>query len=311
MTGVAELPTPADAPASAAPRLRGCGTALVTPFRTSGVVDERALRSHVEWQIREGIEFLVPCGSTGEATTLSRWERQRVVAIVAEQARGRVPVVAGASSSDTREAIRLSRLLGAAGATHLLHSSPAYVKPPQRGIAAHFRAIAESVETPIVLYNVPSRTASNVEAATTLEIAALPGIVAVKEASGNLAQIREILRHRPPRLSVLSGDDALTRDVIAAGGDGVISVISNAAPRAMSHLAECCLSGAVDEAQRVHDALAPLLRAVSLESNPIATKALLAAMGRMENVLRLPLVPLDESHLPEVLRCAMAAGALG
>lgn len=292
-----------------ASRLRGCGTALVTPFTASGAVDEGALRALVEWQIAEGVHFLVPCGSTGEASTLSRWERQRVVAVVAEQSNGRVPVVAGAGSSDTREAVRLSRLMVSAGATHLLHSSPAYVKPPQRGIVAHFRAISEGVDAPIVLYNVPSRTASNVEAETTLEIASLPGIVAVKEASGNLAQIRQILRHRPPALSVLSGDDVMTRDVIAAGGDGVISVVSNAAPRLMSCLVECCLAGASDEAQRLHDELAPMLRAVSLESNPIATKALLAAMGRIENVLRLPLVPLDESLADEVRSCALATGA--
>ena len=292
-----------------ASRLRGCGTALVTPFTSDGSVDEGALRALVEWQITEGVHFLAPCGSTGEAATLSRWERQRVVAIVVEQADGRVPVVAGAGSSDTREAIRLSRLLGAAGATHLLHSSPAYNRPPQRGIVAHFRAIAEAVATPVVLYNVPSRTASNVEAETALEIASLPGVVAVKEASGTMAQVREILRHRPPALSVLSGDDPMTRDVIAAGGDGVISVVSNAVPRLMSCLVECCLAGATDEAQRLHDELAPMLRAVSLESNPIATKALLAAMGRIENVLRLPLVPLDESLIDEVRNCAHASGA--
>src|SRR5919205_182158 len=187
-------------------RLAGCGTALVTPFMESGDIDERSLRSFVEWQITSGVHFVVPCGSTGEAATMTIAEHRRVVEITVEQTAGRVPVVAGAASNDTKKAIALSREMEAAGATHLLHASPMYNKPPQRGIVAHFRAIADAVQTPIVIYNVPGRTASNIEAATTLELAEHPNIVAVKEASGNVAQVSEIIRHRPARFAVLSGD---------------------------------------------------------------------------------------------------------
>src|SRR5256885_1774598 len=201
-------------------RLAGCGTALVTPFTEAGDVDERSLRSFVEWQIASGVHFVVPCGSTGEAATMTLAEHRRVVEITVEQTAGRVPVMAGAASNDTKKAIALSREMQAAGATHLLHASPMYNKPPQRGIVAHFRAVADSVDIPIVVYNVPGRTASNIEAATTLELAEHENIVAVKEASGNLAQIGEIIRHRPARFSVLSGDDPLTLQVIAGGGGG-------------------------------------------------------------------------------------------
>src|SRR5881628_3311106 len=185
-------------------RLAGCGTALVTPFTKSGEIDEQSLRAFVDWQISSGVHFVVPCGSTGEAATMTVQEHRRVVEITVEQTAGRVPVVAGAASNDTKKAIALSREMESAGATHLLHASPMYNKPPQRGIVAHFRAIADSVRTPIVVYNVPGRTASNIEAATTLELAEHPNIAAVKEASGNLAQVGEIIRHRPSRFSVLS-----------------------------------------------------------------------------------------------------------
>src|SRR5215212_6595918 len=207
-------------------RLFGCGTALVTPFTAAGELDEPSLRALVDWQIAEGIHYLVPCGSTGEAATLTPGEHRRVVEVVVEQARSRVPVVAGAGSNDTRKAVALSREMRDAGATHLLHVSPMYNKPPQRGIVAHFRAVADATDLPVIVYNVPGRTGSNIEARTTLELAELPHVIAVKEASGNLVQIGEIIRERPPHLSVLSGDDALTLAVVAAGGDGVISVTS-------------------------------------------------------------------------------------
>src|SRR5689334_20298775 len=219
-------------------RLAGCGTALATPFIESGEIDERSLRSFVEWQITSGVHFLVPCGSTGEAATMTVAEHRRVVEITVEQTAGRVPVVAGAASNDTKKAIALSREMAAAGATHLLHASPMYNKPPQRGIIAHFRAIADAVDLPIVVYNVPGRTASNIEARTTLALAEHPRIVAIKEASGNLAQVTTILRERPTEFSVLSGDDALTLPIMAAGGDGVVSVVSNATPRLMARLVD-------------------------------------------------------------------------
>jgi 4-hydroxy-tetrahydrodipicolinate synthase len=291
-------------------RLTGCGTALATPFDAKGAVDERALRSFVEWQISEGIAFLVPCGSTGEAATLELDEHRRVVSITVEQAAGRVPVVAGAGSNDTRRAIVYSRAMAAAGATHLLHVAPMYNKPPQRGLLAHFRAIAEAVDTPIIVYNVPGRTAVNIEAATTLELATVRGIVGVKEASGDLAQITEIIRNRPPAFSVLSGDDALTLAVIAAGGDGVISVTSNATPRRMQALVARALAGEMEAARAEHLALTPWMRAAFVESNPLPVKAALHLMGKMGPDHRLPLVPLAPRHLPTVREGLTAAGAL-
>jgi 4-hydroxy-tetrahydrodipicolinate synthase len=291
-------------------RLSGCGTALVTPFTPADALDERSLRSFVDWQIASGVHFLVPCGSTGEAATMSVAEHRRVVEITVEQAAGRVPVVAGAASNDTKKAVALSREMEAAGATHLLHASPMYNKPPQRGIVTHFRAIADAVGVPIVVYNVPGRTASNIEAATTLELAEHENIVAVKEASGNLAQVSEIIRHRPARFSVLSGDDPLTLQIMADGGDGVVSVTSNAAPALVAQLTELCAAGDFAAARAIHHRLAEWSAAAFVESNPIPAKAALAMMGKMANVVRLPLVPLAEKH-EAVLRAALVSvGAL-
>ncbi len=293
-----------------AQRLTGCGTALVTPFTASGELDERSLRSFVDWQIASGVHFLVPCGSTGEAATMTLAEHRRVVEITVEQTAGRAPVVAGAASNDTRKAIDLSREMESAGATHLLHASPMYNKPPQRGIVAHFRAIADAVGIPIVVYNVPGRTGSNVEAATTLELAEHENIAAVKEASGNLGQIGEIIRHRPARFSVLSGDDPLTLQVMADGGDGVISVTSNAAPQLVSRLTELCAAGDYAAARAIHHQLAAWTTAAFVESNPIPAKAGLAMMGRMLNVVRLPLVPLATKHESTVRAALASLGAL-
>jgi 4-hydroxy-tetrahydrodipicolinate synthase len=284
--------------------LIGCGTALVTPFTRAGEVDESALRALVEWQIAEGIHFLVPCGSTGEAATLTSGEQRRVVEITVEVAEGRVPVVAGAGSNDTARAIAMSREMQAAGATHLLHVSPAYNKPPQRGIIAHFRAIADAVDIPIVVYNVPGRTASNVEARTTLALAEHPRIVAIKEASGNLAQVTEILRNRPAGFSVLSGDDAMTLAIMAVGGEGVISVVSNATPRLMARLVDWCARGDFAEARALAMRLTPWFETAFIDSNPIPVKAALSMMGKIENSLRLPLVPLADGHVA-ALRAAL------
>ncbi len=302
----ADAPVPAPAPE----RLTGCGTALVTPFAVNGAVDERSLGQLVAWQIAQGIDFLVPCGSTGEAATMSVNEHVRVVTRTAEQAAGRVPIVAGAGSNDTKKAIALSRALRASGATHLLHVVPMYNKPPQRGLLAHFRAIADAADLPIILYNVPGRTAVNMLAETTLALAEHPNIVGVKEASGDLAQISEILRSRPAGFTVLSGDDALTLAVVAEGGDGVISVISNATPRAMAELVALAQAEDLGGARAVHDRLEPWMRAAFIESNPIPVKAALVMMDRIGPVLRLPLVPLAESHLGAVRASLVAAGAL-
>jgi len=291
-------------------RLAGCGTALVTPFTKSGEIDEQSLRAFVDWQIASGVQFVVPCGSTGEAATMTIEEHRRVVQITVEQTAGRVPVIAGAASNDTRKAIALSREMESAGATHLLHASPMYNKPPQRGIVAHFRAIADAVKTPIIVYNVPGRTASNIEAATTLELAEHENIVAVKEASGNLAQIGEIIRHRPARFSVLSGDDPVTLQVMADGGDGVISVTSNAAPALVAKLTELAAAGDFAGARDINHQLAEWTTAAFVESNPIPVKAGLAMMGKMANVVRLPLVPLAEKFEPTVRAALISAGAL-
>lgn len=296
--------------ADGADRLRGCGTALVTPFTASGAVDEHALGELVEWQVDAGIHFLVPCGSTGEAATMSPEEQSRVVRIVSEQAAGRVPVVAGAGSNDTRRAIELSRMMAEAGATHLLHVSPMYNKPPQRGLIEHFRAVAGATDLPVILYNVPGRTAGNIEPATALELARVPNIVGIKEASGKLSQVMEILLRRPPHFSVLSGDDSLTLPIMAAGGDGVISVTSNATPGPMVELVERLLEGDMTSARELHERLLPWMDAAFVESNPIPVKAALAMLGRMENVLRSPLVPLDPRHEELVRSSIRAAGAL-
>jgi 4-hydroxy-tetrahydrodipicolinate synthase len=277
-------------------RLTGCGTALVTPFNADGSLDEGALSALVDWQIDEGIHFLVPCGSTGEAATMTAEEHRRTVEVVVKQANGRVPICAGAGSNDTQKAIALSKAMRDVGATHLLHTSPMYNKPPQRGIVAHYRAIAEAVDLPIVVYNVPGRTGSNIEARTTLEMSKIPGIAAVKEASGNLSQIADIIAGRSPDFSVLSGDDEMTLAVMALGGDGIVSVISNAAPKLMSQLCNEMRNGNTAGARDIHFRLLPWMRAAFIESNPLPAKAALAMMNRAKNVLRLPLVPMNASN---------------
>ena len=290
-------------------RLSGCGTALVTPFNTDSTVDEGALRDLVDWQIAEGIHFLVPCGSTGEAATMTIAEHCRVVEVVAQQADGRVPIVAGAASNDTQKAIDLSRRVRDCGATHLLHTSPWYNKPPQRGIVAHYAAIAAAVDVPIVVYNVPGRTASNIEAKTTLELSRIPGVVATKEASGQLSQITDVLRGRGSEFSVLSGDDELTLPVMALGGDGIVSVVSNATPKLMAELCNRMVAGDGAGARKIHMMLLPWMRAAFVESNPIPVKAALACMVKIKNVLRSPLVPLADAHRDVVRAAVTAAGA--
>lgn len=291
-------------------RLAGCGTALVTPFTSSGAVDESALRTLVEWQLSQGVHFLVPCGSTGEAATLSAAEQRRVVEITVEVVAGRVPVVAGAGSNDTQRAITLSREMQAAGATHLLHVTPMYNKPPQRALMAHFRAIADACDLPIVIYNVPGRTAVNLEARTCLALAQDPRFVAVKEASGSLAQITDIIRDRPEGFAVLSGDDGFTLAVMAHGGDGLISVVSNVVPHLMASLCTAMTRGDLAEARRLDARLAPVIHAAFVESNPIPVKAMLHLQQRVQNVLRLPLVALSDVHHDFVRRALADANAL-
>jgi 4-hydroxy-tetrahydrodipicolinate synthase len=290
--------------------LRGCGTALVTPFNNEGSIDEGALRALVDWQIEQGIHFLVPCGSTGEAATMTLEEHKRVVQLTIEQAKGRVPIVAGAASNDTAKAVALSKAMKELGATHLLHASPMYNKPPQRGIVAHFKAIADATDLPIVVYNVPGRTGSNIEAKTTIELAGTKNIHAVKEASGNLAQISDIIRGRPKGFVVLSGDDELTLPIMALGGEGLISVVSNAIPGPMARLCELMEKGDFTAARELHMKLLPFMRAAFIESNPLPVKAAMAMLGRMKNVLRLPLVPMSDAHAETVRSALQTAGAL-
>ncbi len=276
--------------------LSGCGTALVTPFTASGTIDEPALRALVTAQLAAGIDFLVPCGSTGEAATLSVDEHVRVVALVVEVVNGRVPVIAGAGSNDTAKAVAMTRAVANAGATHVLHVSPMYNKPPQRGIIAHFTTIADASPVPVMLYNVPSRTGSNMEADTTLTLAEHEQIVAMKEASGNLAQIDVLLRDRPAGFAVFSGDDAFTLPMMALGSDGVVSVVSNIFPAGMVQLAAAMLNADITRGRSLHRAMLPFFSAAFIESNPIPAKSVLAARGVMENVLRSPLVPLAQGH---------------
>jgi 4-hydroxy-tetrahydrodipicolinate synthase len=291
-------------------RLRGCGTALVTPFTADGALDEDALRAFVDWQVAQGMHMVIPCGSTGEAVTLTPAEHRRVVEITVEQVNGRIPVIAGAGSNDTQKAITLSRELKAIGATHLLHVTPMYNKPPQRALVAHFRAIADACDLPIVIYNVPGRTGVNLEARTCLELAVDPRFVAVKEASGSVAQIATIIRERPDHFAVLSGDDGLTMAVMAHGGEGVISVVSNVAPAIMVALCDAMGRGDLSAARALDTRIAPLIDAAFVESNPIPAKAMLAMMGRMTGTLRLPLVPLADVHHARVRDILLQVGAL-
>ena len=283
-------------------RLQGCGTALVTPFTDRGEVDYPALRALVEWQIAEEIDFLVPCGSTGEAQTLDDSERERVVAVVVETAGGRVPVMAGASSNDTARATAEARRMCRLGADYILTATPYYNKPTQGGLFRHFTAVADASTKPICLYNVPGRTAVNLQPAVTLQLAEHPNVMGIKEASGDLAQVMQILRGRPERFTVLSGDDWLTLAIVAAGGDGLVSVAANEMPGPMRALVHLMLAGDVEKARGWHYRLLPLMDANFLETNPAPVKAALALSGRIRNVLRLPLVPVTEKT-----RAAMAA----
>jgi 4-hydroxy-tetrahydrodipicolinate synthase len=276
--------------------MRGCATALVTPFKSDGAIDEDRFRALVDRQITGGVRLLVPCGTTGESATMTEAEDQRVIAITVEVARGRARVIAGAGSNSTAAAIEYSQRARDLGADAVLQVAPWYNKPTQEGLYAHFRAVAEAIpETPIMLYNVPGRTSSNIAAPTVLRLAKdRENIVAIKEASGNLAQIMEILRQRPANFSVLSGDDAVTLPLIALGAEGIVSVASNEIPDLMSRLTELALAGDWTEARALHYRLLPLMETNFIESSPGPVKAAMAMMGLLEENFRLPLVPIQE-----------------
>lgn len=267
----------------------GVGTALVTPFTRSGDLDEHAVRRLGRRQIDAGINFLVPCGTTGENPTLSDAERVRIVEILVDEAKGRVPVLAGAGGYDTREVIHLAAAMKRAGASGLLSVTPYYNKPTQEGLFLHYRAIAESTDLPIVVYNVPGRAGVNVEPSTLARLSALPNIVGVKEASGNITQMCEVCRVVPSDFTVLSGDDAITLPLMAVGGKGVISVASNEIPADMVEMVQAGLRGDFAAARAVHHRILPLMQINFVESNPVPVKAAMAAMGLLEETFRLPM----------------------
>jgi 4-hydroxy-tetrahydrodipicolinate synthase len=289
--------------------LRGCGTALVTPFRHDGAVDEAALRELVAWQVESRIDFLVPCGTTGETPTLSRKEWLRVIELTVEVAGGRVPIVAGATSNCTREAIEKARVLSdRAGVDAILTASPYYNKPTQEGQFQHFRAIAQAVKKPLILYNVPGRTGANIEPTTLARLAHIRNIIGVKEASGNLGQIVEAFNAVPTNFLVFSGDDAITLPVISLGGAGIISVASNEIPREMAEMTRAALGNDWDTARRLHRKYLALMQANFLESNPIPVKAALAIMGRIREVYRLPLVRMREDTRAKLEKVMIGVG---
>jgi 4-hydroxy-tetrahydrodipicolinate synthase len=269
----------------------GCGTALVTPFRRDLSLDEDALRRLVRRQIEAGINFLVPCGTTGESPTLEHAEHLRVVEIILEEASGKVPVLAGAGGYNTAEVVALARELEAMGVSGILSVTPYYNKPTQEGLYQHYKAIASSTRLPIIVYSVQGRTGINVEPATLKRLAEIDNIIGVKEASGNITQMSAILNAVPERFAVLSGDDAITLPLMALGGKGIISVASNEIPAEMTRLAQHCLAGDFAEARKLHRTYLPLMEVNFVESNPIPVKAALAMMGLIEPVWRLPLVP--------------------
>jgi 4-hydroxy-tetrahydrodipicolinate synthase len=278
----------------------GCGTALVTPFRPDRSVDQEALRRLLRRQIDAGIHFLVPCGTTGESPTLSRAEQVRVVEITVEEARGRVPVLAGAGGYDTASVIERAREFQSIGADGILSVTPYYNKPTQEGLYQHYKAIASVIPLPIILYNVPGRTGVNIEPATVDRLAEIDNIIGIKEASGNMAQMAAFAARAPERFLVLSGDDAVTVSLMAVGGRGIISVVSNEIPAEMTRLAQLCLANDFTAAREIHRRYFSLMEVNFIESNPIPVKAAMALMGLIEPVWRLPLVPPKAENLAKI-----------
>ena len=293
-------------------QLRGCGTALVTPFHQDGSIDDAALRNLVAWQIESGIDFLVPCGTTGETPTLTHDEWLHVIDCTIEVGAGRVPIVAGATSNATHEAVQKATELAARpGVDAILTASPYYNKPTQEGQYRHFKAIAEGVgEKPVILYNVPGRTGSNIEPSTLARLAEIPNIIGVKEASGNMTQVAEIVNSVREGFLVLSGDDAVTLPVIALGGVGVISVASNEIPHEMAELTRAALNNDWPTARGLNRKYLPLMQANFIESSPLPVKAVLAMMGKVEEVYRLPLLPMRRDTRQRLQKIATEVGLI-
>jgi 4-hydroxy-tetrahydrodipicolinate synthase len=287
-------------------KLQGCGTALVTPFHPNGSLDEAALRALVESQLAQGVSLLIPCGTTGEASTLTETETHRVIEITIEVAAGRAPVFAGCTHNSTAQAVHnAKRIAKIPNLTGILTANPYYNRPNQEGQFQHFRAIAEAVHLPILLYNIPGRTATNLLPETVLRLTEIPNIVAIKESSGVMGQITELLAHAPSTFSVLAGDDALALPVIALGGTGLVSVASNAIPGPMSLMIAAALSGDWVTARDLNKRYFALMQAHFVEPSPAPIKAVLALLGRCSETLRLPMVPVTEAtrgKLESILR---------
>jgi 4-hydroxy-tetrahydrodipicolinate synthase len=290
--------------------LRGATVALVTPFSASGTVDEKALRGLVDWQIQQGIDALLATGSTGEAATLAPDEQARVIEIVVEQTAGRRPVVAGTGTNSTGKSIEMTRRAEQLGCDAVMLVGPYYNKPTQDGFYEHFKTVADATSLPVVLYNVPGRTASNIAADTVLRLAEVPNIVAIKEASGNFSQIMQILRGRPKGFLLLSGDDAICLPLIALGADGGISVVANEAPGQFSRMIRFALDGQFKESRELHYRLLSLMELNFIESNPIPVKAALAMMGRIQEEYRLPLLKMTEPNRAKLRSVLLDLGLL-
>jgi len=288
--------------------LTGCGTALVTPFQRDLSLDEAALRKLVRRQIGAGINFLVPCGTTGENPTLTRAEHLRIVEITLEESNGKVPVLAGAGGYNTQEVIELAREVEHAGADGILSVTPYYNKPTQEGIYQHFKAIANAVKIPMIVYSVQGRTGVNIEPATLARLAQIDNIAGVKEASGNIAQMANVIQQVPDTFAVLSGDDSITLPLIALGGRGIISVVSNEIPAEMTELARLCLKGDFAAARAVQRKYLPLMEINFVESNPIPVKAALGLMGLLEPVYRLPMCPPKPENLSKIEKVLESLG---
>jgi 4-hydroxy-tetrahydrodipicolinate synthase len=289
---------------------QGCGTAMVTPFRTDLSLDEEGLRRLVRRQIEGGIHFLVPCGTTGENPTLSREEHLRVVEITLEEAGGKAPVLAGCGGNDTHEVVELARDLEGLGADGLLVVTPYYNKPTPEGLYQHYRAIARTTRLPIVVYNVPGRTGTNVDPATLARLAEIETVVGVKEASGNISQMAAICQSVPESFAVLSGDDAITLPLIALGGVGVISVVSNEVPSEMARLTSLCLEGDFPAARQMQHRLHALMEVNFIEANPGPVKAALGLMGLIEPAFRLPMVPPKPESLKKIEKVLLGLGLI-
>ena len=289
----------------------GCGTALVTPFNRDQSLDESTLRKLARRQIDAGIDFLVPCGTTGESPTLTRAEHLRVIELVVEEAAGKVPVLGGAGGYNTSEVIELARELERIGASGILSVTPYYNRPTQEGLYQHYRAIARAVRLPVVIYSVQSRTGVNVEPGTLARLAEIENIVAVKEASGNISQIVNVLHEVPPQFDVLSGDDAITIPIIALGGRGVVSTVANEIPGPMAQLAHAALAGDFATARQIHARYLPLMNVNFVETNPVPVKAAMALMGFLEPVWRLPLCPPSAASLARIEKVLESLGLLG